>query len=96
LSSSVSRAKQQGKRYGNPDGNMTHGKRTASKNHLESPSPINVGRRKKYVFAELQGRPIMAPSADGPTLSAFLDQQSQISRYGVGGKGDSSHQKAVK
>src|SRR5882757_3616649 len=67
LSGSVSRAKQQGKRYGNPDGNMTHGKRTASKNHLESPSPINVGRTKKYVLVELQGRPITAPSTDGAT-----------------------------
>src|SRR6266566_1798848 len=44
LSGSVSRAKQQGKRCGNPDSNMTHGKRTASQNHLESPSPINDGR----------------------------------------------------
>src|SRR5882762_6884711 len=36
-SGSGSRAKQQGKRYGDRDSNMTHGKRTASKNHLESP-----------------------------------------------------------
>src|SRR6266478_10209547 len=73
LSGSASRAQQQGKRYGNPDCNMTHGKRTTSKNHLESPSPINRGRKTKCVLVELHGRPIMAPSADGPTLSAFLD-----------------------
>src|SRR6267143_833794 len=46
LSGSVNRAKQQGKRYRNPDSNMTHGKRTASKNHLESPSPIRGGSTK--------------------------------------------------
>ena len=45
---------------------MTHGKRTASWNHLESPSPINDGRTKKDVLVELQGRPIMAQSTDGP------------------------------
>src|ERR1700674_3261922 len=67
LSGSVSRARQQGKRYGNPDNNMTHGKRTASQNHLGSPSPINRGRTKKYVLVALQGRPIMAWSRDGPT-----------------------------
>src|SRR5260370_1087859 len=39
LSGSDSRAKQQGKRYGNRDSNMTHGERTASQNHLHSPSP---------------------------------------------------------
>src|SRR5258708_21748985 len=44
LSGSVSRVKQQGERYGNPDSNVTRAKRTASQNHLESPSPIN--RRK--------------------------------------------------
>src|SRR5882762_46966 len=66
LSGSVSRAKQQGKRYGNPNSNMTHGKRTASRNHLESPSPINDGRTKKDVLIELQGRPITS-SADGLT-----------------------------
>src|SRR6267378_4974372 len=66
LSGSVSRAKQQGKRYGDPNSNMTHGKRTASKNHLESPSPINDGRTKKDVLIELQGRPITS-SADGLT-----------------------------
>src|SRR5216683_7976796 len=64
LSSSLNRAKQQGKRYGNPESNMTHGKRTASKNHLESPSPINGGRTKKYGLVELQGRPITAQSTD--------------------------------
>src|SRR6266481_9926201 len=37
LSGSVSRAKQQGKRYGNPDSNMTHGKRTAGQTHLRIP-----------------------------------------------------------
>src|SRR5882762_3366031 len=66
LSGSVSRAKQQGKRYGNPDSNMTHGKRTASQNHLESPSPINRGKTKKCVLVELQRRPITAQSTDGP------------------------------
>jgi len=67
LSASVSHAKQQRKRYGNPDNNMTHGKRTASQNHLESPKPINGGRRKKYVLVELQGRAIAAQLRDGPT-----------------------------
>src|SRR6267378_2343719 len=67
LSGSVSRAKQQSERYGNPDSNMTHGKRTASQNHLESPSLINGGRTKKYVLVELQGRPSKAPSTDGAT-----------------------------
>ena len=46
LSGTVRRAKQQGKRYGNPDSNMTHGNQTASQNHLESPSPISGGRTK--------------------------------------------------
>src|SRR6266481_429658 len=46
LSGNASRAKQQGRRNGNPDSNMTHGKRTASQNHLESPSPISGGRTK--------------------------------------------------
>src|SRR6266403_936796 len=46
LSASVSRAKQQGQRYGNPDSNVMHGKRTASQSHLESPSPISGGRTK--------------------------------------------------
>src|SRR6266436_694638 len=72
LSGSASRAKQQGKRYGNPDCNMTHEKRTASQNHLESPSPMNRGRTKKYAFVELQGRPITAPSTDGVTPERFL------------------------
>src|SRR5207244_8050763 len=72
LSGSASRAKQQGKRYGNPDCNMTHGKRTASKNHLESPRPINVGKTKKYVLVELQGRPITTPSTDGATSESVL------------------------
>src|SRR6266436_5540772 len=67
LSGSVSRAKQQGQRYGNPDSNMTHGKRTASQNHLESPSPIIGGRTKKDVLVELQRWPITEPSTDGPT-----------------------------
>src|SRR5260221_2848739 len=67
LSSGVSRAKQQDKRYGNPDGNMTHGKRTATKNHLESPSAIIGGRTKKDVLVELQRWPITAPSTDGAT-----------------------------
>src|SRR6266436_220335 len=72
LSGSASRAKQQGKRYGNPDCNMTHGKRTTSKNHLESPRPINVGKTKKYVLVELQGRPITTPSTDGATSESVL------------------------
>src|SRR5436309_8546642 len=72
LSGSASRAKQQGKRYGNPDCNMTRGKRTASKNHLESPRPINVGKTKKYVLVELQGRPITTPSTDGATSESVL------------------------
>src|SRR5438128_816907 len=46
LSGSTNLAKQQGKRYRNPDSNMTHGKRTASQNHLESPSPIIGGSTK--------------------------------------------------
>src|SRR6267142_2272342 len=66
LSGSDSRAKQQGKRYGNPDSNMAHGNRTASQNHLESPSPINRGKTKKCVLVELQRRPITAQSTDGP------------------------------
>jgi hypothetical protein len=57
LSGSVSRGKQQGKRYGNPDSNMTHGKRTASQNHLGSPTPISRGGTKKFVLIELQGHP---------------------------------------
>src|SRR6266849_7216083 len=69
LSGSVSTAKQQGQRYGNPDSNMTHGKRTASQNHLESPSPINGGKTRKYVLVELQPRAITAPSTDGATTS---------------------------
>jgi hypothetical protein len=36
---------------------MTHGKRTANQNHLESPSPINRGRKTKCVLVELHGRP---------------------------------------
>src|SRR6266403_6204358 len=67
LSSNVSRAKQQGQQYGKSDNNMTHGKRTASLNHLESPSPIHGGRTKKYVLVELQGRPITAQSTVRPT-----------------------------
>jgi hypothetical protein len=67
LSGSVSRARQQGKRYGNPDNNMTHGKRTASQNHLESPIPINGRKTKKYFLLELQGQPSTTPSADGVT-----------------------------
>jgi hypothetical protein len=72
LSGNDSRAKQQGKRYGNPDSNLTHGKRTASKNHLESPSPINGRRTEKYVLVELQARRITAPSTDGPTPEHFF------------------------
>src|SRR6266446_940058 len=72
LSGSASRAKQQGKRYGNPNSNMTHGKRTASQNHLESPSPINRGKTKKYVLVELQGRPITTPSTVGATSESVL------------------------
>src|SRR5260370_4715402 len=52
LSGSVSCAEQQGKRYGNPDNNMTHGKRTANYNHLDSPSPINRGRKTKCVLVD--------------------------------------------
>src|SRR6267378_3199508 len=37
LSGSGIRAKEQDKRYGNPNNNMTYGKQTASQNHLESP-----------------------------------------------------------
>src|SRR5712692_10128861 len=36
LSASVSRAKEQGKRYGNPDSNMSYRKQTASEEHLGS------------------------------------------------------------
>jgi hypothetical protein len=50
LSGGASCAKQQGEQYGNPDNNMTHGKRTANQNHLESPSSINGGRTKKHLF----------------------------------------------
>src|SRR5258708_34274912 len=50
LSGSVSRARQQGQRYGNPDSNMTHVKRTASQNHLESPSPIRWRKNKEMCF----------------------------------------------
>src|SRR6266576_1639435 len=46
LSGGASSAKQQSKRYGNPNSNMTPGKGTASQNHLESPNPINGGRTK--------------------------------------------------
>src|SRR6266436_5138840 len=46
LSGSANRAKQQSKRYRNPDSNMTHAKRTASQNHLEAPSPISGGSTK--------------------------------------------------
>src|SRR5439155_1673218 len=72
LSGSVNRAKQQGKRYGNPDSNMTRGERTASQNHLESASPINGGRTKKYVLGELQGRASTATSTDRATRERFL------------------------
>src|SRR5260221_6506361 len=53
LSGSVSRAEQQGQRYGDPNSNMTHGKRTVSQNHLESPSSINGRGTKKHLVVEL-------------------------------------------
>jgi hypothetical protein len=72
LSGSDSRAKQQGKRYGHSDGNMAHGNRTASQNHLESPSPINDGRTKKYFLVALQRRPITPQSTDRVTPEGVL------------------------
>src|SRR5580704_583895 len=46
LRASARRAKEQGKRYGNPHSNMTHRRQTASQNHSGSPIPINEKTKK--------------------------------------------------
>ena len=95
LSGSVRRAKQQGKRYGNPYGNITHGKRTASQNHLQFTQSNKILQEKRNISC--------SKCNDGTSgcrqqtelgLSVFLDWLWQISRYAVGGE-DSSHQKTA-
>ena len=98
LSGGFSRAKEQDKRYGDPDCNMTHGKRTASQNHLESPSPMNSWKNKETCLGRAAARTALHGAINGRSYTRVLfgDLLSQTSRYAVGGEGDSSHQKAAK
>src|SRR6266853_2942316 len=96
LSGSVGRAKQQGERYGDPDSNMTHGKRTASQNHLESPSTMNCEEQRNMSWLSCKDGPSRRRQRTELLLNASWDLLSQTSRYAVGGDGDSSHQKTAK
>ena len=95
LGGNVRRAKQQGERYGNPYGNITHGKRTASPDHLEFTQSKKSFQEQRNIFCSKCNDDASGCCQQTELrLSVFLDWLWQISRYAVEGE-DSSHQKAA-